>query len=190
MKVETKPLTPRRWPDFEALFESARGVCGGCWCTFWRVEKGESYEALKGKKAKARIKKLITSGKAHGILAYVDGECVGWLSFDRRPEYPKLDRAPSTGPIDDAARVWSLPCFFVKAGFRGKGVATALLEAGQKEIRKLAKKGEVMESYPEKVTGKGSAAFLYTGTIPLFEKQGFELVQIRPHGRQRMRKRI
>ena len=66
MRIETKALTPRRWQDFERLFESANGVCGGCWCMFWRCEKGESYDAIKGAKAKRRIRALITSGRAHG----------------------------------------------------------------------------------------------------------------------------
>lgn len=186
-KIQTRPLAPELWPQFEALFESAGGVCGGCWCTSWRLEKGDSYEQLKGGRAKARIRKSIASGKAHGILAFASGEPVGWCSFGRRADYPKLDRAPSAARVENAKSVWSIPCFFLKSGFRGRGVAAALLAAARAEIARLAKRGEVVEGYPENPKGKASAALIYTGTVSLFEKQGFRLVQRRPRGRQRVR---
>src|SRR4051812_33944445 len=114
MKIVTRELTPARWPDFEALFESANGVCGGCWCMFWRLNEGERYGDIKGPRARRRMRALIASGKARGVLAYAGKEAVGWLSYGPRREYPKLDRAPSLR-CDDADSVWSLPCFFVKA---------------------------------------------------------------------------
>src|SRR5438045_2175455 len=135
MKIVIRELTPSRWADFEALFGSANGVCGGCWCMFWRLEDGERYADLKGAKAKARMKTLILSGDARGVLAYAGDEVVGWLSYGPRRNYPRLDRAPSLA-CDDADRVWSLPCFFVKAGFRGEGVARALLGHAVKSLKK------------------------------------------------------
>ena len=53
MKIETKELTPKLWPDFERLF-GANGACGGCWCMSWRIEKGEKWEEVKGACAKKR----------------------------------------------------------------------------------------------------------------------------------------
>jgi hypothetical protein len=36
-------LTPALWPALEQLF-GPNGACGGCWCMWWRIEKGERYE--------------------------------------------------------------------------------------------------------------------------------------------------
>jgi hypothetical protein len=110
----TRELTPADWPALERLF-GPNGACGGCWCMFWRMKKGERHESVKGALAKRRFKRLVTTGRAHGILAFAKGERVGWCAFERRGELPELDRAPSLR-IDDAERVFSLPCFFVKPG--------------------------------------------------------------------------
>ena len=124
--------------------------------------------------------------KAHGALAYLDNEPVGWVSFDRRRDYTKLDRAPSF-VCDDADDIWSVPCFYIKTGFRGKGVGTALLAFAVKALKKMGAK--VIEGYPVKPQKQGQpipAAFAWTGTLPLFEKAGFRPVG-KPGGKQRVR---
>lgn len=155
---------------------------------FWRLEKGERFEALKGGPAKRRFKTLVMRGEAKGLLAYADGAPVGWVSLGPRRAFAKLDRAPSLA-CDDADEVHSLPCFFIKAGARGQGVATTLLSAA---VLALKKEGaRIVEGYPVKPAKPGEkipAAFAYTGTLPLFEKAGFKVVAARPTGKQRTRK--
>ena len=82
MKIETRQLNPELWNDLEKLF-GAKGACGGCWCMSWRVQKGEKWSDIKGTEAKRRFKKLVISGKAHGILAYVNTMSIT-LSKSRR----------------------------------------------------------------------------------------------------------
>jgi hypothetical protein len=94
MIVETKDLTPQLWPDLERLFGS-NGACGGCWCMSWRTQRGERWADIKGAEAKRRMRALVRKDAAHGVLAYVDGEPVGWCAYGRGVEYAKLDRAPS-----------------------------------------------------------------------------------------------
>jgi GNAT superfamily N-acetyltransferase len=187
-KIVTKELTPALWPDLETLF-GKNGACAGCWCMFWRLEKGENLKSAGVKNTKRRFKKLVTDGAAHGVLAYLDGVPVGWCSFDKRTDYLALNRAPSLA-CEDAEKVWSLPCFFIKAGFRGKGVARALLKAALAAMKKRGAK--IAEAYPVKPTsaGKIPAAFAYTGVPALFEPEGFELVQLKPRGKQRMRRTL
>lgn len=185
-KVQTRELTPALWPDLEALFGN-NGACGGCWCMYWRQERGEDWSKLKGATNKRRLRGLVRTGRAHGVLAYVDGEPVGWAAFERRRDLAKLDRAPSLA-CDDAEKVWSLPCFFVKAGYRRQGVASALLAAAIKAVRRRS--GAVVEAYPVRSAKFGKAipaAFAWTGTIPMFEAAGFEPVGPREGGKQRMR---
>lgn len=190
VKVKLERLAPERWPDVERLF-GEKGACAGCWCMFWRLERGERMEDVKGGEAKRRFKALVLAGKADGLLAYDEAtkEPVGWLTFGPRRSFPKLDRAPSLA-CDDAGEVHALPCFFIRPGFRNQGVGSALLRAALKHLK--ADGARVAEGYP--LQGKPgqtlAAAFAWTGTVPLFEKAGFRAVAPRPTGKQRMRKRL
>lgn len=186
MKLRLQELTPKLWPTLEKLFGS-NGACGGCWCMSWRTEKGEGLEKIKGAEAKKRFKKLVTTGKAHGALAFDGDKPVGWASFDRRKDFLRLDRAPSLA-CDDSEKVWSVPCFFIHKDYRSKGVATELL----KFVCKIAKKrgAKILEGYPSVLRPKQKlpAPFVWTGTVPLFEYVGFRPADHRTHGKVRMRK--
>lgn len=189
VKIITKELRPELWNDFEELF-GANGACGGCWCMAWRTDKNEKWAAIKGTPAKRRMKKLITSGKAHGILAYHEDKPVGWCSFDRRKDYLKLDRAPSLR-CDDADNVWSIPCFFVKREYRGQGVGGVLLDGALKTLKKHGAK--IVEGYPVKPYNYDKAipaAFAWTGTQSMFKKAGFKPVGNREGAKQRVRKTL
>lgn len=186
--IRTRELTPDLWPALERLF-GANGACGGCWCTYWRIDEGERFDDVKGATAKRRFKALVMRSAAHGVLAFAGDEPVGWCAFERRVDLPRLDRAPSL-KCDDAARVWSLPCFFVKAGWRGKGVASTLLAAAEKALR--ARRAEIAEGYPAKPSGEAKmpGAFAWTGVPAMFEAAGFERADARPRGKQRYRKHL
>lgn len=185
-KVETRELTPRLWPDLETLF-GGNGACGGCWCMYWRLERGEEWAKVKGAVNRRRLRTLVLAGRVHGVLAYLGGKPVGWAAYDRRRDFARLDRAPSLA-CDDADTVWSLPCFFVKAGYRKQGVASALLAAAVKAVRR--RRGAVIEAYPVRSAKFGKAipaAFAWTGTLSMFEAAGFAPVGSRDGGKQRMR---
>jgi GNAT superfamily N-acetyltransferase len=179
-------LTPARWPDLERLFGDS-GACGGCWCMWWRIERGERYEDVKGAPAKRRFKRLVATGAAHGLLAFAGDEPVGWCAFERRVELPRLDRAPSLRVVD-AERVWSLPCFYIKSAWRGRGVASALLAAAERAL--AARGAEIAEAYPVKPSSSGKipGPWAWTGVPAMFEKAGFARVDDRPRGKQRWRK--
>lgn len=187
-EITVKTLTPRLWPVLERLFGD-NGACGGCWCMYWRIREGERYDDVKGPTAKRRFKALVTKGKAHGVLAFAGDEPVGWCAVERRRDLPRLDRAPSFR-VDDADRVWSLPCFYVKSGWRGKGVASALLHAAEELL--VASGAEIAEAYPTKPSGAGKmpSAFAWTGVPALFESAGFTRADRKPKGKQRYRKHL
>ncbi len=92
------------------------------------------------------------------------------------------------GPVDDLP-VWSVTCFFIKPGNRGKGIATALLTAA---CDFAASRGaEVIEGYPIDPLGKRYAnAFAWTGLMRTFEKAGFTEVARRSEKRPVMRREL
>jgi GNAT superfamily N-acetyltransferase len=188
MALTCKRLVPELWPAVERLF-GAHGACGGCWCMYWRTQKGERWEDLKGARAKRRLKELVGSGQALGVLAFDGEEPVGWASVGPRADYAKLDRAPSFA-CQDAAGVWSIPCFFVRPGHRGQGVARALLAAAEELAREQG--APALEGYPvrPKADGRYPAAFAWTGTRSLFDAAGFAVAGNEGGGKQRMRKEL
>ncbi|MDH4249167.1 MAG: GNAT family N-acetyltransferase [Deltaproteobacteria bacterium] len=189
MSLIFKELTPELWPDLEQLF-GERGATGGCWCMYWRHPKGEKWDAVKGAENKRRFRALVESGQAHGALAYAEGEPVGWVSFDKRTDFNKLDRSPSFA-CKDADQVWSIPCFFIQTAHRRKGIGSRLLEFAVAAIARRG--GALAEGYPVNAPRAGKAipaAFAWTGTRPLFEAAGFTPVGKRDGGKQRMRRSL
>jgi hypothetical protein len=54
------------------------------------------------------MKDIVDSGEVPGILAYADGEPVGWCSVAPREHYGSLNRSPVLKRLDDKP-VWSGP---------------------------------------------------------------------------------
>jgi GNAT superfamily N-acetyltransferase len=166
--VEVHPVTPERWPDLEKLF-GPRGACAGCWCMYWKLPKAE-YDKNRGEANKKALKKQVAAGEVPGLLAYADGQPVGWCAVAPRSAYPRLEHARTLKPIDDQP-VWSVTCFFVARPFRGKGITVALLKAA---IRHVAKSGgRIVEGYPVKPQQRYAETFAFVGVAAAFRKAGF-----------------
>lgn len=179
-----RELAPDLWPALEKLF-GKHGACAGCWCMWWRLPAGETLHDVAYAEAKRRQKKLVLSGESRGVLAFAGGEPVGWCAYARRTELPRLARSRLFA-CDDPEHVWSIPCFFIKAGWRGKGIARALLRHALRSIR--AQGGRIAEAYPVRPPATNGTAF--TGTVPFLESEGFVTLTSRPRGKQRARKAL
>ena len=180
------PATPSRWKDLEALF-GPKGACAGCWCMWWRLTRAE-FAKKRGSGAKRALKKLVDGSDVPGLIAYADGEPVGWCSVAPREEYASLERSRVLKRVDDKP-VWSVVCFFVARSHRRKGVTVALLEAA---VAYAAKKGaRIVEGYPvEPRSGKTADVFAYTGLASAFRRAGFEEILRRSQTRPIMRRVI
>ena len=177
------PLTPERWADFEKLF-GPRGATGGCWCMYWRLPRTQ-YEEQHGELNRRNMKALVDSGNIPGILAYSDGEPVGWCSIAPREEFTTLSRSRVLKPVDDQP-VWSVVCFFVARGQRHKGLTVQLLKAAVEYAR--ANGARIIEGYPvEPKEGKSPDVFVYTGLFSAFKQAGFSEVLRRSETRPIMR---
>ena len=178
LSLEFRPLTPDGWADLERLF-GPHGATGGCWCMWWR-RTAKEFGACTGEENRAAFRALVDSGDRPGILAYADGEPVGWCAVAPRGDYPRLARSRTLRPIDDEP-VWSITCFFVAPPFRRRGVTSALIGATCESVR--ARGGRVVEAYPIAPSDKAyPAAFAYTGLLSAFLSCGFlEVARPSPH---------
>jgi len=167
--VKVHPLTADRWPDLEKLF-GERGACGGCWCMLWRLKRSQ-YEAQKGEKNRRALRKIVQSGQVPGLLAYADGQPVGWCALAPREVYPALERSRILKPIDDQ-RVWSIACLFVARPYRRKGVSIQLIKAAVKQV--AASGGRIVEGYPQDPRKNPMPdVFAHTGIVGAFREAGF-----------------
>jgi GNAT superfamily N-acetyltransferase len=183
LDLEFHPVTPERWTDLEKLF-GKHGASGGCWCMWWRLKRSEFVEQ-KGEGNRKALKRIVDSGEIPGILAYANGEPVGWCSVGPRESYPALERSRVLKRVDDKP-VWSIVCFFVSKPFRYKGVTLALLKAAITHVKEHG--GKIVEGYPvEPKKGQTPDAFAYTGLASAFRKAGFAEVLRRSETRPIMR---
>ncbi len=144
---------------------------------WWRVENRKVWNNTKGAGAKEVMKNLIQSGKAHGVLAFLENEPVGWCSFGPRQDFPLLETVTAY-KRDDIANVWSIVCFFIHRKWRQKGLSRGLLKAAVEAMKKLGVK--IVEAYPVTTTRNGrkvSASFAWTGPLKIFEELGFKIVE-------------
>lgn len=172
-KLAIRTVGPGDGKAVEALFGS-RGACAGCWCMHWRLERGgQLWRDMQGEPNKREFFKLLAKDKIRAVIAEADGEPIGWCSFGPRGDFPKLERSRVFHRADPSPNTWAIVCFFIKAGWRGQGVATSLLRAATKEaLRRGA--GEI-EGLPalHPPDGKLAAAFAWTGVAEMFEAAGY-----------------
>lgn len=160
------------WPTVERLF-GGRGACGGCWCMWWRVPRGgKAWEEAKGEKNRAALRRLVESGQVHAMVAFDGEEPVGWCSFGPRATFPRLETVRALRH-PHSPETWSITCFYIPSAWRGRGVATQLLEAATSHA--FAAGASEIEAYPVvPMKPTAPAAFVWTGVPRLFERAGFE----------------
>src|SRR5690349_24774307 len=88
-QLSTQPLTEERWADLERLF-GRHGACGGCWCMWWVVPRGQ-FNAQKGEANKAALRARVEAGEVPGLIGYLDGHPVAWCAVAPRSCYPVLE---------------------------------------------------------------------------------------------------
>jgi GNAT superfamily N-acetyltransferase len=182
-EVECHPLTADRWQDLEQLF-GPRGATGGCWCMYWRLPRTQ-FTKHKGEGTRQAFRRLVDSGESVGLLAYAQGQPVGWCAIAPRESYSVLQRSRILKRVD-AMPVWSVVCFFVSRGFRGKGLTPLLLRAA---VDYAVQHGaQIIEGYPvDPKTPHIPAAFAWTGLASAFRQAGFVEVLRRSETRPIMR---
>jgi GNAT superfamily N-acetyltransferase len=184
MRFEARPLTPQTWGDLVVLFELPGGsIVRGCWCMYYR-RTGRGLDTLTNK---AELCALVDDGVVPGLVGYVDGVPVGWISLGPREDYEKMRRSPIMKPVDDA-EVWSVVCTYVAKAHRGAGLQHRLLEAAIDYARSQGVR--LLEAYPVDKPERSHDDFMFFGSRSLYEAAGFHEVVRRSPTRVVMRRRL
>lgn len=165
MNYTAREFEKSMWDDLVELF-GPDGASDGCWCMSWR-----SKEELKDEQAKNALHELVNDGKVNGIIAYDADTPIGWTTFGQRESFPNADKHPDFKHLSSS--VVSIPCFFVKLPYRGKGVSKLLLS----DAIKAAKRAGIqeLEAYPVKneESPETKQDWSFTGAKANFEDAGF-----------------
>jgi GNAT superfamily N-acetyltransferase len=188
MPVDTWPLTPELWPQFEALF-GKEGACFGCWCTYFRLPPAA--RRATGHRDKRQIMKgRIAAGPPPGLLAFDGRQPVGWMQVGPRADVPEWNGARrASAPLGDRdaddQTVWAVSCFFIHKQARGRGLSHLLVRDGIAFAR--AAGARRLEACPIRQSNDTSRMGLFVGSERVFASAGFEVVAERRPGRPLMR---
>lgn len=175
-----RPLTADRLPDLADLFGQG-GDPKWCWCSYFRFRGRDwtnSTAAVNRAALETAVEDDAREDRAPGLVAYRGSEAVGWVGLSPRAEYERLAFSKLLAPLDDRP-VWSIVCFVVGRKTRGQGVAAALLNAAIDYARDH--RAPALEAYPVEIA-KGEripSANAYHGTLAMFERAGFTVVERR-----------
>lgn len=134
--VEIHPLSPERLADFMAFFDGEafkdNPEWSSCYCQCFYEDHSKihwpSRTAMENRECAMR---RIGQRQMQGLLAYHDGKVVGWCNAAPRELLHALDPEPISNP----GQVGTILCFLVAPSARGRGVATALLNAACLHLR-------------------------------------------------------
>jgi GNAT superfamily N-acetyltransferase len=182
----TRALTPQTWTDLEDLFALPGGsIVRGCWCMYYRKTGQVSVAAAAGVTHKEQLCSLVDAGTTPGLVGYVDGSPVGWISLGPREDYLKLRRSSVMKPVDDT-EVWSIVCTYVAKSHRGHGLQHLLLADAIDWARDQGVR--MLEAYPVDKPERSHDDFMFFGSRSLYERAGFREVVRRSPTRVVMRR--
>lgn len=180
--------------DLAVIFGS-RGTGHLCQCQRYKLDRGDSFSSMPQDERAHRLREQTDCGHpgsdtTSGLVAYLDGEPVGWCAVEPRPHFTGLVRVfkvPWEGRAEDKAdaSIWAVTCLFTRAGFRKRGVSRALAVAAVEHAR--ARGARAIEAYPI-TTKEVIDEELHVGTPATFAAAG--LVEVNRPTQRRMVMRL
>ena len=180
--ISVLPANEASWEDLQAVF-GPRGQASRCQCQRYKLQRGESFASFPVEERAHRLREQTDSGHPEsgttsGLVAYLNGEPVGWCAVEPRTAYGGLlrnNRVPWEGRSEDKCddSVWAVTCFLTRAGFRKRGVSRALARAA---VDFASERGaRAIEGYPL-ITTEVILEELHVGTEGIFADAGFTTV--------------
>jgi GNAT superfamily N-acetyltransferase len=178
--ISVVPANQASWDDLRAVF-GERGNASWCQCQWFKIRDKDWRDGETGERAE-RLREQTGCGDpdapaTSGLVAYLDGEPVGWCAVEPRTAYVRLRfaRVPWKGRDEDRddAGVWAVTCFVTRTGFRRRGVSRALAAAAVGFARERG--ARALEGYPLLLRPGQEATWgeLYVGSAGVFEAAGF-----------------
>lgn len=179
MDLVIKKLSPELIEDWLNFFDHEAfcddGEWSGCYCMcyHWNKElaKKKSWDCSAEDAPYNRqcAIELIKSGTMRGYLAYLNGKVVGWCNANAKQAYDNVNFNLSADKSLKDNKIKSVVCFCISPNFRGKGIASKLLNRVCADAKKEG--FDCVEAYPF----KNDIYKAYHGPRAMYEKNGFEV---------------
>jgi GNAT superfamily N-acetyltransferase len=176
------PANEASWNDLNVIFGS-RGEAAICQCQRYKLQPREAFASFPVQVRADRLRRQTNCGHrksrtTSGLVAYLDGEPVGWCAVEPRTAYAgllRVYRVPWVGRAEDKSDdgVWAVTCLLVRAGYRRRGISRALAVAAVDFGRKRG--ARALEGYPM-ITQPGQEITwgeLHVGSRSIFAAAGF-----------------
>lgn len=176
MAIEVRPATADRWPHVERVMQTP-GDPETCWCMIFRVPR-EDWDDRPVDRNRDDMRRLVEGGRRPGLVAYDDGEPVGWCAVAPLVDFVRVTASPYIAAArpqgDDPTGRWAVLCFVVAPSARGAGLVDRLLGAAVEHARSQGATG--LEAIPLDAANAAhvTADELYGGTLAAFESAGFQ----------------
>jgi GNAT superfamily N-acetyltransferase len=131
------PANKASWEDLEAIF-GTRGETYKCQCQHLKI-RIRDWSAVPVERRAERLREQTQcdhprAKASSGLVAYLDGEPVGWCAVEPRTAYIRLIvdmQVPWMGRDEDRNddSVWAVTCFVIRKGYRGRKLTYALARA-------------------------------------------------------------
>ena len=182
MNITIKPLTPELSADYLDFFENRAFTDNSpyrCYCQMYQMTKEQAKAEIEnakgrelGRVSREVAEQQIDSGILCGYLAFVDGVSIGWCNANDKANYPieSCTGARFHAPAENREK--AVVCFEIAPEYRGKSVATALLQ--QVVADAIAEGYIAVEGFPA-VRGE-RYEWDHAAPIRLYERVGFTKV--------------
>jgi GNAT superfamily N-acetyltransferase len=177
--LSVMPANEAGCEDLQTIF-GTRGQASRCQCQRYKLRPRESFRSFPVEERAHRLRQQTECGHPRsdttsGLVAYLDGEPVGWCAVEPRNAYEGLvrnNRVPWEGRTEDKTddSVWAVTCLFTRAGFRKRGISRALARAAVDFARERG--ARAIEGYPM-ITKDALSGELHVGTEGVFVAAGF-----------------
>jgi GNAT superfamily N-acetyltransferase len=130
------PANQASWQDLQTVL-GTRGEPSRCQCQGYKI-RDRDWRSVPVEDRAHRFREQTDcgnpqSGTTSGLVAYLDGEPVGWCAVEPRTAYLRLlrTRVVWAGRAEDRTDdgIWAVTCFVTRTGFRRRGVSYALARA-------------------------------------------------------------
>jgi GNAT superfamily N-acetyltransferase len=178
--ITIRPANEASWDEIQAVF-GTRGYPSTCQCQWFKVRDSQ-WRSVPVDEHREHLREQTgcddpASDTTSGLVAYLDGEPVGWCAVEPRTAYLRLARmrVPWTGRDEDKQDdgVWAVTCFVTRTGYRRRGVSRALARATVDFARRSGARS--LEGYPLIVEPGQEFTWgeLFVGSQSIFADAGF-----------------
>ncbi len=179
MDLVIRPLAPELAGAYFDFFENRAFTDDSpyrCYCQMFQMTKEQAQaafdhaaEADLGRVSRAEAERQIQAGLLRGYLAFAGEMAIGWCNCNDKANFPLESSTGDRFYAPPERREKAVVCFEIAPEYRGRGVATALLQRAVADAK--AEGYLAVEGFP--VVRSERYEWDYAGPVRLYEKAGF-----------------